>query len=87
VGLGPGGQAGRDGGPATAAAGITTRSNPARADGYEDRGAVNLLGLAPVLQAALTDHSYDLLADLNGDGVVDASEAALACNRAGLTVR
>ncbi|MBY0460222.1 MAG: hypothetical protein K2V38_23140, partial [Gemmataceae bacterium] len=50
-------------------------------------GAVNLLDLSRVRQLALPGAVYDPLADLNGDGVIDSRDVALAQRWAGSALR
>ena len=85
--IGSDGRAGQDGDHFTSGSGGATRSNQVRPGGHEANGVVNLLDLNRVLQAVLTDQSYDIFADLNGDGVVDAAESVLALKRADSQLR
>jgi hypothetical protein len=54
---------------------------------YDGNGVVNLLDLNRVRQAAQPGMPYDIFADLNGDGVVDAADVALAQKWAGSVLR
>ena len=63
--------------------GVTIQTFSVLPGDYDGNGVVNLLDLDAVRSAAKPGQPYDIFADLNGDGLVDAADVALAVKFAG----